>query len=76
MVVTVMVNNKRDMVGNKMATEEMRVECLECGRKFATSNTDDPSCPKCGSTDLDVIRLPIGRAYGSLTKNSSDAVGN
>jgi len=32
----------------------MIVECMECGKEFRTSNTTDPECPKCGSTDLEV----------------------
>jgi Zn finger protein HypA/HybF involved in hydrogenase expression len=36
----------------------IKVECLECGKKFQTRSTL-PSCPKCGSVDVDV-RLPEG----------------
>lgn len=30
------------------------LECVECGRKFKSANTEDPSCPTCGSEDLEL----------------------
>ena len=36
-----------------MRKPRLKVICLECGKKFATTN-DGPECPKCGSTDIDV----------------------
>lgn len=30
------------------------LECMECGRKFKSANTEDPSCPACGSEDLEL----------------------
>jgi Zn finger protein HypA/HybF involved in hydrogenase expression len=34
-------------------TEPIKVECLECGRKFQTRSMD-PECPKCHGVDIDV----------------------
>lgn len=34
-------------------SSKVRVECLECGRKFQTANML-PSCPKCGGSDIDL----------------------
>ena len=31
----------------------MKVEYLECGKKFKTRGWD-PQCPKCGGVDIDV----------------------
>lgn len=31
----------------------VKVDCLECGRKF-TARSSDPACPKCGGVDIDV----------------------
>ena len=36
-----------------MATNRVKVTCLECGKKFATANLC-PSCPKCGGSDIEV----------------------
>lgn len=33
--------------------ERVKIVCLECGEKFATTNLC-PSCPKCGGSDIDV----------------------
>jgi hypothetical protein len=53
----------------KTANEKTKVECLECGRKFAVSPINpDPRCT-CGSVDLDVCELPIGIPYGSLDRS-------
>lgn len=41
----------------------MRVECLECGKKFSTSNTIDPTCPGCGGSDLD-LEASLDRSAG------------
>ena len=35
------------------AATAMKVECLECGRKFKTRSTL-PQCPKCGGSDVDL----------------------
>jgi Zn finger protein HypA/HybF involved in hydrogenase expression len=34
-------------------TAKIKVECLECGKKFQTTKTT-PSCPRCGGSDIDV----------------------
>lgn len=31
---------------------KIRVECLECGRKFATTSML-PTCPACGGSDIE-----------------------
>lgn len=36
-----------------MASSRISVVCLECGKKFATSNLC-PICPKCNSSDIEV----------------------
>ena len=36
-----------------MKKERIKVECLECERKFTTSSMV-PSCPKCGGSDIEV----------------------
>jgi Zn finger protein HypA/HybF involved in hydrogenase expression len=41
-----------------MKTPPIKVECLECGKKFQTRSSL-PSCPKCGGVDIDV-RTPDG----------------
>lgn len=33
----------------------VKLECQECGKKFAVSaNAADPECPKCGGVDWEV----------------------
>lgn len=32
---------------------KIKVQCQECGKKFATSNPC-PECPKCGGVDIDL----------------------
>lgn len=32
----------------------IKVECLECAKKFSCGPTASPECPRCGSTDIDV----------------------
>lgn len=41
-----------------MKTPPIKVECLECGKKFQTRQ-DIPECPKCGGVEIDV-RTPAG----------------
>lgn len=36
-----------------MKREKIKVVCLECGKKFATTSFD-PQCPKCNGVDIDV----------------------
>lgn len=36
----------------------MRVECLECGKKFSTRSML-PECPKCGGTDIELAETPL-----------------
>ena len=36
-----------------MSAPKIKVECLECSKKFQTTNML-PECPKCGSVDIDV----------------------
>lgn len=35
------------------AKPRIKVECMECGKKFQTTN-DIPYCPKCGGADIEV----------------------
>jgi len=42
----------------KLKPAPLKVECLECGRKFQTRSTL-PTCPKCGGVDVD-LRMPEG----------------
>lgn len=35
----------------------VKVECMECGKKFSCGPMASPECPKCGSTDIDVRGL-------------------
>jgi hypothetical protein len=44
---------KQDVVDEEWLTESFAVQCLECGKKFRTSNPD-PTCPKCGGSDIDI----------------------
>ena len=37
----------------RASIESMKVECLECGRKFKTTSMV-PSCPKCKSSDIEL----------------------
>lgn len=38
---------------NEMAaSERIKVVCMECGKKWATSNLI-PECPKCGAVDVE-----------------------
>ncbi len=37
------------------STNRIKVQCLECGKKFAVSGTNlIPECPKCHGVDIDV----------------------
>jgi Zn finger protein HypA/HybF involved in hydrogenase expression len=53
---------KRSLVGTvgehaekpRKDNHKVRVECMECGRKFST-NSMNPTCPKCHGTDIDVL---------------------
>lgn len=38
--------------GNSL--EHARLECIECGHIFKSANTEDPTCPRCGSEDLEL----------------------
>ena len=42
---------------------KVKVECLECGETFATSN-NLPECPKCGGSDVEPTEIMVAlRAY-------------
>lgn len=34
-------------------SSKIKVECLECGKKFSTASSL-PSCPKCHGSDIEV----------------------
>lgn len=36
-----------------MANAKIKVQCMECGKKFSTSKML-PTCPKCGGSDIDI----------------------
>lgn len=38
-------------------TTKIKVECLECGKKFATASLS-PVCPRCGGVDIDIREHP------------------
>jgi Zn finger protein HypA/HybF involved in hydrogenase expression len=45
-----------------MKNKGIKVECLECGRKFSTKSML-PTCPKCKGSDIDLARAiasPLG----------------
>lgn len=46
---------ERKAVGTvgRRGNPRLALECLECGKKFASSKAD-PSCPKCGGSDVEV----------------------
>lgn len=45
-----------DPCGHGDVTENFRIECLECGKRFTTEEDDveEIRCPKCGGVDLEV----------------------
>lgn len=36
-----------------MRAPRFRVECMECGKRWSTTNTV-PQCPKCGGVDVEL----------------------
>lgn len=47
------------------ASSRFPVECLKCGSKFMTSSMA-PVCPKCGSTDIDLVEKNAPKTKGTL----------
>ena len=46
-----MVNKREGAMAERI---RIKVQCLECGKKFACGPNASPECPKCGGTDIDV----------------------
>lgn len=45
--------------------ERIKVQCQECGKRFATSHVM-PECPKCGGVDIDLPMSGPARALNTL----------
>lgn len=55
-----------------MSTTKVKVQCNECGKKFATASLS-PLCPKCGGADVDVRELAAGREPATPTGYGANA---
>lgn len=53
--------------------EGIKVECLECGKRFTTSSPL-PSCPACKGSDVEPTGAGCAPIYGGLTGAGAKAL--